>query len=196
MLPALWAERMLKGLIMEKRVLADNNRKVGIRRDFERYRTNVCKIRQKKDELTAIKSKIAGLHSVKLTDMPKSTIPKSADKTLYLLQEKMDIEKHLNQLIKKRESDRKKLNKILKDLESDETASLIMRKPEVLTAEASVLKLRYMCAFSWDEINRAFYSEDKDFEINIDVYLKRIYRYHGQAFIDLDKMIKGNVNGY
>jgi len=185
----LWAERMLKGLIMERRVL-ENTSKENIKRDFQNYRTYVCKVRSKRDQLTAIKTKLQGLQSAKITDMPKNTIPRN-DKNLFLLQEKMDIEESLRKLLKKKDSERKRLNKILKDLESDDTAGLLTRKPEVLTAEASVLRLRYMCGFSWEEVNEAFYSEDKDFEINTDVYLKRIFRYHGQAFIDLQKMRKG-----
>ncbi len=150
----------------------------------------MCKIRRKRDQLTAIKAKLTGLQSVKITDMPKNPTPRS-DKNLYLIQEKIDIEDVLRKLLKKQDSERRKLNKILRDLESEETVGLLTRKPEVLTAEASVLKLRYMCGFSWEDINKAFYSEDKDFEINTDIYLKRIFRYHGQAFVDLQKMLQG-----
>lgn len=180
---------------MENRVLVDKN-KCEIRRDFENYRMTVCKIKQKKDQLTAIKSKITGLHSVKITDMPKTHQPFKNDKALYLLNEKLDIEESLKKLLKKHNSERRRLNKLLRDLESDDTAASIIREPEVLTAEASVLKLRYMCCFSWSEINKAFYSDDEDFEINTDIYLKRIYRYHGQAFVDLQKMMKEKKNGY
>ena len=190
MLPTLWAERVLKSLIMERRVLVEEISKEHIRKDFQNYRNYVCKIRRKKEQLAVIKSKLTGLHSAKITDMPKVTTPKN-DKNLYLLQEKIDIEDTLKKLVKKKESERKRLNKILKELESDDTANLLTRKPEVLTVEASVLKLRYMCGFSWEDINKAFYEDDADFEINMDVYLKRIFKYHGQAFVDLQKMIKG-----
>ncbi len=190
MLPTLWAERVLKSLIMERRVLVEEISKEHIRKDFQNYRNYVCKIRRKKEQLTVIKSKLTGLHSAKITDMPKVATPKN-DKNLYLLQEKIEIEDALKKLVKKKESERKRLNKILKELESDDTANLLTRKPEVLTAEASVLKLRYMCGFSWEDINKAFYEEDSDFYENIENYLRNIYRYHGQAFVDLQKMIKG-----
>lgn len=189
MLSELWTERLLKGLIMERRVVVEIS-KEHIRRDFQNYRTYVCKVRQKKDQLTAIKTKLAGLQSARITDMPRTPAPRS-DKNLYLLQEKIEIEDSLKKLLRKQDSERKRLNKILRDLESEDTVGLLTRKPEVLTAEASVLKLRYMCGFSWEDINKAFYSDDEDFEINTDVYLKRIFRYHGQAFVDLQKMLKG-----
>ena len=160
-----------------------------IKKEFQNYRTYVCKLRQKKDQLIAIKTKLTGLQSVKITDIPRTPNPRS-DKNLYLLQEKLDIEDSLKKLTKKKEAARKKLNKILKDLESSETADLLTRKPEVLTAEASVLKLRYLCGFTWEEINKAFYEGDKGFEENVENYLRKIFRYHGQAFIDLQKMLK------
>jgi len=161
-----------------------------IKEEFSNFRTDACKIRKKKEELYAIKSKLGNPHSAKLSDIPKTTNPHS-DKTLYLIQEKIEIENELKKLNRKRDSDRKRLNKILKELDSSKTAVMIERKPEALTAEASVLRLRYFCGFSWDEINAAFYSEDKDFDINADVYLKRVFKYHGQAFIDLAKIMRG-----
>ena len=187
------APAMVKKDVQERnngeKTLVDNISKENIRRDFQNYRAYVNKVRHKKDQLEAVKTKLTGLQSVRITDIPKTASPKN-DKNLYLLQEKIDIEDSLKKLIKKKETERKKLNKILKDLESNDTANQLARTPEVLTAEASVLKLRYMCGFSWEEINKAFYSEDENFEINTDVYLKRIFKYHGQAFIDLQKMMK------
>lgn len=174
-----------------EKTLVDNISK-DIRRDFQNYRAYVSKIKHKKEQLEAVKVKLTGLQSIKITDIPKTASPKN-DKNLYLIQEKMEIEDSLKKLIKKKEAERKKLNKVLKDLESNDTANQLTRNPEVLTAEASVLKLRYMCGFSWEEINKAFYSEDIDFEDNIENYLRKIYRYHGQAFIDLQKMMKGKL---
>ncbi len=173
---------------MERRVLV-NISKDKIRQDFQNYRIYMAKVKRKQEQLTVIKSKLTGLHSAKITDMPKNSTQKN-DKNLYLIQEKIEIEEQLKILLRKKESERRKLNKILRDLESNEAASCLTRSPEVLTAEASVLKLRYLCGFSWEDINRAFYSEDEDFDINTDVYLKKIYRYHGQAFIDLHAIMR------
>ncbi len=160
-----------------------------IKEDFTNFRTWSCKIRKKKEELAVVKSKLGNPHGVKLSDIPKTVNPHS-DRTLYLIQEKIEIESEIKKLNKKRDFERKRLNKILKNLDSTATAKLVDRKPEALTAEASILRLRYFCGFSWDEINDAFYGEDEDFNVNADVYLKRIFRYHGQAFIDLQKIAK------
>lgn len=174
---------------MEKRVLVEEISIERIKEDFSNFRNSACKIRKKKEELVAIKSKLYNPHSPKLSDVPKNNTLHS-DKTLFLVQEKIEIENEIKKLNKKRDSERKRLNKLLKDLDSDSTSKLVDRKPEALTAEASILRLRYFCGFSWDEINSAFYSEDKDFDINADVYLKRVFRYHGQAFIDLLKIMR------
>lgn len=99
MLSELWTERVLKGLIMERRVVVEIS-KEHIRRDFQNYRTYVCKVRQKKDQLTAIKAKLAGLQSARITDMPRTPAPRS-DKNLYLLQEKIEIEDSLKKTFKK-----------------------------------------------------------------------------------------------
>ena len=158
-----------------------------IKKEFIDYRTTACFLRKKREELCAIKAKL-GTHGIHFSDLPKSN-PQS-DKILYLLQEKIEIESAIRKTNKKRVSERNRLTKILKDLDSDITARRINRKTEILTAEASVLKLRYLCGFNWDEINYAFYGGDNDFNDSADVYLKRIFRYHGQAFSDLVKMMR------
>ena len=82
-----------------EKTLVDNISK-DIRRDFQNYRAYVSRIKYKKEQLEAVKVKLTGLQSIKITDMPKTASPKN-DKNLYLIQEKMEIEDSLKKLIKK-----------------------------------------------------------------------------------------------
>lgn len=163
-----------------------------IKADFVNFLSLQLKISRKREQLYAINSKLTNPHSTVLSNIPKASNPVSnSNKTLYLLQEKNDIVADLKKLEKQLGTQRKILNKLLRELNSAETAQKISRKQEVLTAEESVLRLRYLCGFNWAEINKFFYSEDVDWDTNMESYQRRIFRYHEQAFFDLQKMMKG-----
>lgn len=154
---------------------------------FENYLALLHKIARKNEELTLIKSKLESPASPKLSDMPKSPNKKN-DKIAFLIQEKMEIESDLSALEKYRESERVELTTAVHSLEDPKNSNKLLRDKKILIAEASVLRLRYFCMFTWSEINEAFHSGEPDFEIKKDDFQRKIFRYHGNAFIDFKKI--------
>ena len=166
-----------------------------IKTRFEEYLCNIKKIVRKKEQLTAIVSKLSCPSGAKLSEIPKSKKPfAAANKTLFLIQEKMELETQIKKLTSKTERERNKLNKFITQLEAPEATKNITRELDILSIEASILRMRYFCAMEWKEINKIFYGESPDFDKKIDDYMKKLFRYHGYAFIDLSK-IEVN-NGY
>lgn len=155
---------------------------------FEEYLCSIKKIVRKKEQLAVISAKLGSPHSAKLSEIPKNKPLISTDKTLFLIQEKIELESQIKKLNIKREKEWIKLNKAVTLLESPQATKNISRKLDILSIEASILRMRYFSALEWPEINRTFYGTEPDFDIKIDDYMKKIFRYHGWAFVDLRKI--------
>lgn len=188
MLPLFRARWMCKNIKMEILMLmAERNGELTKTR-FEEYLCSIKKIVRKKEQLAVICAKLSGPHAAKISEIPKSKKPLSSDKTLFLIQEKMELEAQIKKLNAKREREWNKLNKAVTQLENPQIAKNIPREIDILSIEASILRMRYFCALEWPEINRTFYGSEPDFDIKIDDYMKKIFRYHGYAFVDLRKI--------
>jgi len=155
---------------------------------FEEYLCSIKKIVRKKEQLAVITAKLGNPHSVKLSEIPKNKKPLSSDKTLFLIQEKMELETQIKKLNAKREREWNKLNKAVTLLEDPQATKNISRELDILSIEASILRMRYFCALEWSEINKTFYGLEPDFDVKVDDYMKKIFRYHGYAFVDIRKI--------
>lgn len=154
---------------------------------FENYLALLHKIARKNEELKILQSKLSNPASPKLSDLPKSPNKKN-DKIDFLIQEKMEIESDLDVLNKYRETERRELNSAILTLENPENSSKFLRDKKILVTEASILRLRYLCMFSWEEINETIYSGEPDFEEKKEDFQRKVFRYHGNAFIDFRKI--------
>lgn len=167
--------------------MADRNGELTKER-FEEYLCIIKKIMRKKEQLAVISAKLTNPHSAKFSEIPVTKRKATSDKTLFLLQEKIELEGQIKKLDSKRKREWNKLNKAVKQLEEPETTKKITRELNILSIEASILRMRYFCALAWPEINQTFYGEEPDFDLKTDDYLKKLFRYHGYAFVDLKKI--------
>ena len=156
---------------------------------FENYLALMHNIARKKDELTLITAKLGSPASIKYSDMPRNP-NKKKDKIAFLIQEKIEIENDIKALEKYRETEREKLMTAVSMLEDPRNTKKLYRDQKILIAEASVLRLRYFGMFQWSEINDAFHSDEPDFQEKKEDFQRKIFRYHGNAFIDLKKVLQ------
>lgn len=155
---------------------------------FENYLALLRNIDRKQEELATINSKISSPSGMRLNENPISRQKTNNDKIAFLVQEKIEVEKDIEALDKYRIEERNELLSAIKKLEDPVNFKKLLREKRVLVAEASVLRLRYFCGCSWPEINETFHGGNEDFEEKKDEYIRKIFRYHGNSFIDLNKL--------
>ena len=61
--------------------------------------------------------------------------------------------------------------------------------------ERMVIRLRYFDCVSWPEVNAIMFGRKDDFEERDDVYLKRIFRYHGTALLNMAAIYSAEQEG-
>lgn len=157
---------------------------------FENYLALLRNIDRKQEELATINSKISSPSGMRLNENPISRQKTNNDKIAFLVQEKIEVEKDIQALDKYRIAERCELLGAIKKLEDPIHFKILLRDKQVLVAEASVLRLRYFCGCSWPEINETFHGGLEDFNEKKDEYLRKIFRYHGNSFVDLNKLYK------
>lgn len=156
---------------------------------FENYLALLRNINRKQEELAVVNSKISSPSGMRLKEIPVSRQRVNHDKIAFLVQEKIEIEKDIKKLDKYRAEEREELLNAIKKLEDPENFKTLIRSKNVLVAEASVLRLRYFCGCTWPEINETFHGSNEDFDEKKDEYIRKIFRYHGNSFIDLKKVM-------
>lgn len=183
-MPLLWAGRVRE----EMRITSNmtDYSKIDKAR-FENYLAILRRIVAKQDELTVIKHKLSTPQGVKISDMPKNT-RRAFDKVAFLVQEKIEIENDIKKLQRYQKGERTQLTNAIKGLEVEDNIKVLTRDRQVLIYEASVLKLRYICGFTWPEVAETIFGTESDFQEKKEDYLRKIFRYHGNAFTDFRKL--------
>lgn len=156
---------------------------------FDNYLALLHSIARKQEELAAVEAKLSRPGSVRHDGMPKSTHI-NLDKTAFLVQEKISIENDLKKLEDYTKNERQELFNAIRELENPLNLKKLFRDKELLISEASVLRLRYLCGLGWTEINDTFHGAQEDYEENKEKYIRKVFKYHGNAFIDLQKIFK------
>jgi len=123
------------------------------------------------ERLEYIEATMSSAASPELSGMPKSPGVKN-DRTAMLVIRKMELEETIKEAI---------------DAEADERAAIELliqqlKKPD----ERAVIRLRYFDRAGWSEICKMLFNEAEDFEENVDNYMRRTFRLHGKALVNLE----------
>lgn len=117
--------------------------------------------------------KIKSIKSPLYSDMPKAP-PIHPDHIADMISRKEEIEKNIRDLMQQREKKRQIINRLIARLS----------KPELKI----VLQLRYINLKEWNEVIFDMYGEKEDYEMKLDNYRQRVFRYHKQAITEIEKM--------
>lgn len=144
------------------------------------YREMARDIENQNERLERIKTKLVGVGAQSITDMPKSPSP-ADDRTVELIQQKMELEDEIRAVIEQRKAERVFFERVIKHLRRSD--------------ERAVIRVRYIDNASWDEVVDVLFGGKEDLLEREDIYLRRVYKLHGQALLSMAKYIEENETG-
>lgn len=144
------------------------------------YRETVREIEANSERLERLKTRMYGIKAQNITDMPKAPSPED-DRVADLVQDKSELEEEIRAGIERKRSEKTALEKIIKHLRRSE--------------ERSVIRIRYFDCASWSEVVDVMFGDRPDFLEKEEIYLRRVYKLHGQALYGMAKYISEKGSG-
>lgn len=144
------------------------------------YREMAREIENQIERLERINTKLIGVGAQSITDMPKSPSP-TDDRTVELLQQKTELEEEIREVIERRKTERSFFESVIKNLRRSD--------------ERAVIRVRYIDNASWDEVVDVLFGGKEDLLEKEDIYLRRVYKLHGQALLSMAKYIRETETG-
>ena len=148
-----------------------------IKERLYRYRESARDLETQQERLEKLKTKMLGVGAQTLTDMPKAK-NQTIDRLTDLLQQKDEIEESIRDLVESRRKERMFIEGIIKHL----------RKSD----ERSVIRVRYIDNESWDSVVDVLFGGKEDLLEKADIYMRRVYKLHGEALLSMAKYIEEN----
>lgn len=145
------------------------------------YREITKDIETQTERLERLKTKMIGVGAQNLTDMPKSPSP-ATDRLTDLLQQKVELEESIQENIARQRSERQFFESIIKHLRRSD--------------ERSVIRIRYLDGASWNDVVDVLFGGKEDLLEKEDIYLRRVYKLHGQALLAMAQYIEDNGLGW
>jgi hypothetical protein len=142
------------------------------------YRELTKEIETQSERLERLKTRIYGVGAQSLSDMPKSPSPAS-DRVTDLVYQKIELENSIKETIERQRQEREYLEGVIKHL----------RKSE----ERSVIRVRYFDCASWNDVVDVLFGDKPDLLEKEDVYLRRVYKLHGQAICGMAQYIEDST---
>lgn len=134
------------------------------------YREAEQDIANQTELLERLVSRMEGLGAKEITDMPRSPSP-STDRITAMMNQKIEIEECIAEDVAALEAERREIEKILKHLR--------------YASERAVIRLRYFAGLGWYEVNDAMYGDRVDYLDKEESYLKRVFRVHKKAILNM-----------
>ena len=141
------------------------------------YRELIKEIDTQYERLERLKAKMYSMGAQTLTDMPKST-NHANDRIANLIEEKEELESEIGENIEKKRKERKCLEDVIKHLRRSD--------------ERSVIRIRYFDCASWNDVVDVMFGDRADLLEREEIYLRRVYKLHGQALLGMAKYIEEN----
>ena len=138
------------------------------------YREMVREIESNSERLERLKSKMYAVGAQNISDMPKAP-SHTGDRIADLVQEKTELEEEIRSSVEEKRAEKRALEGIIKHLRRSD--------------ERSVIRIRYFDCASWNEVVDVMFGDRPDFLDKEDIYLRRVYKLHGQALYSMAKYI-------
>lgn len=78
----------------------------------------------------------------------------------------------------------------LDSLEGEIEKALSLLTGKRAGTKRSIIRARYLDGLRWDIVNRVVHGAEPDFDMQEDVYMKRVYRLHKSALKDIAEMVE------
>lgn len=139
------------------------------------YLDNEREIDNQIERIEHLTTKMVGLGAQVISDMPKAH-GASTDRMADMLSQKDELEQSVLAAIESQSRTRKKIEELLHKI----------RNPD----ERAVIRMRYMDRSSWTEVRDMMFGSKDDFDEKEETYLRRTYRIHGSALVDIAKLLE------
>ena len=145
------------------------NRKIDKKRLY-RYRELKCEIVDEIERLNLKKEEMSKIPSPKISDMPRSQ--RKFDKLSLVIDEKNQIEKHLETLAVKEQKERKIITAKLSELTDAQ--------------HKRIIRLYFFDLYEWPEVNKIMFGHEADFSIQENTkYIHKTYKICAAAIRNL-----------
>ena len=139
------------------------------------YRESARDLETQQERLEKLKSKMIGMGAQVLTDMPKAH-NQGADRLADLIQQKDEIEANISGLVEYRRKERRFIESIVRHMKKSD--------------ERSVIRVRYIDNESGNDVVDVIFGGREDLLEKADIYLRRVYKLHGEALVEMAKYIE------
>lgn len=129
------------------------------------------------ERLEYLTSKMTGISAQVMNGMPRSS-SMSTDRMADMLGRKEELEASIREAVERQAQKRKKIESIVRRLKN--------------TEERQVIRMRYLDRTEWDEVLEIMFGSKPDFEDRFETYRRRMYRVHGTALVNMEKIMKAS----
>lgn len=129
------------------------------------------------ERLEYLTSKMTGISAQVMNGMPRSS-SMSTDRMADMLGRKEELEASIREAVERQAQKRKKIESIVRRLKN--------------TEERQVIRMRYLDRTDWDEVLEIMFGSKPDFEDRFETYRRRMYRVHGTALVNMEKIMKAS----
>ena len=156
---------------MEKKQYSVNDLKKRLKRYRDKDREIDCQI----ERLERMISKMAGLGSPVITDMPRSPVS-SIDRMSIMLSQKDELDAEIRRDSEEQSREWNEIEKILRKLKCAE--------------ERSVIRIRYHDGEGWNTVSEMMFGGRRDYLEKEGTYLRRVHKLHGSALLNMTALIE------
>ena len=146
----------------------------GVKARLSRYMDTERDIDSEIERLERLQSKLYGTSSKKLSDMPRAPSPVQ-DRMAQLLARKDELEREIRDMIAAQDAERAWINHMVVGLRRSE--------------QRSVIRMRYLDGERWTDVCALMFGDKEDYCDREDSYLRRVMTLHGQALLNMAKMV-------
>lgn len=125
------------------------------------------------ERLDFFETKMYGIGGQNLTGMPHNPSP-DFDKIGAMTAKKEELEQHIKETIKIRDSERNSIKAMTRQL--------------TVPDEKAVIKMKYLDMAEWPDISMMLFGMKDDFNDRYESYMRRVFKLHGSALAKMEEM--------
>lgn len=146
-----------------------------VKERLETYIATERDIENQIERLERLETRMIGMGAQTLTDMPKAPSPAN-DRMAMIIGQKEELEQEIRDTIEFQKRERKWIEGIVKHLKNPD--------------ERAVIRLHYLDKTDWNDISDVLFGGRVDFLDKQDTYLRRCFRIHGSALVNMARYIE------
>lgn len=146
-----------------------------IKERLNAHRDMVEKLSTLRDELAFAYSQYGSIKSQNMNGMPRSGSYNGTSETEVVVFHTIELEGKVKRQEEKVNADWAELEPLIEKLKPVETL---------------IMNLRYKYGAEWDDVCRGVYGKRRDYDVELDRYMNRVFKAHGRALLSLSEMVQ------